>query len=131
MKTNAKSSQACPVIKTIFLVVVSTATAVSLLLGQGNVTSGGNRWQRFLGWEPSTPPPLILTEAYGLALDRVGTASNRFYCVSASCLEMTNHYFRGWSFVFSNTNGDRARVEVSFDKELRTDPHSRELLGIR
>ena len=37
---------------------------------------------------------------------------------------MTNAGFTGWTFLFSNTNGQRGRVEVFFDKEVVTGARS-------
>jgi len=116
--------------KYFLLISLGIALTVPWILGQGQLTvgSGGNHWQRFLGWDPKQPPPLSLPEGYALAISQVGTATNRFFCVAASSLEMTNYYFRGWAFCFSDANGRRALVEVSFDKELRIDPRSEKLL---
>ncbi len=59
----------------------------------------------------STPPAVALERAYALAIARVGDATNRFWCVSASCVE--DESWR-WVFWFSNSNGQRARVDVAF-----------------
>ncbi len=59
----------------------------------------------------STPPRVGLERAYALAIARVGDATNRFWCVSASCVE--DESWR-WVFWFSNSNGQRARVDVAF-----------------
>ena len=114
--------------KRIFVIVLASAATVGLVIGQGQLTIGGNHWQRYWGWPTNAPPPLTLSDAYSLALADVGQTANRFYCVAASTLEMTNYHFRGWAFTFADTNGQRARVEVSFDRELRTDPRSRMIL---
>jgi hypothetical protein len=119
------------IMKNLLLIFTGVAFLVTIAFGQGQLTvgKGGNHWQRFWGWTPKQPPPLSLPESYSLALARMGSATNRFFCVAASSLEMTNHYFPGWAFVFSNTNGEHARIEVSFDKEFRIDPRSETLLG--
>ena len=114
--------------KRAILSILGIVLATGFLLAQGTVTVGGNRWQRFWGWKPTTPPPLTIVEAHALAVAHIGSATNRFYCVSANCLEMTNYTFRGWAFTFSDTNERQARVEISFDKELRIDLRSQELL---
>jgi hypothetical protein len=116
--------------KRFLFIGMGVALMTSWMLGQGQFTPrhGGNHWQHFWGWNPKQPPPLSLPESYSLTLAHIGRATNNFFCVSASSLEMTNYYFRGWAFSFSDTNGRRARVEVSFDKELRTDPQSEKLL---
>ncbi len=114
--------------KRIIFLILAALSVAGFLMAQGHVTVGGNHWQRYWGWPTNAPPPLALPDAYSLALAHVGSATNRFYCVAASTLEMTNYHFRGWGFTFSNTNGQRARVEVSFYKELRTDPRSERTL---
>lgn len=112
-----------------FLIAAFASLAIgSFVLGQGQLNIGGNHWQRYWGWPTNAAPPISLPEAYSLALAHVGPATNRFYCVAASSLDMTNFHFRGWSFTFSSTNGQQARVEVSFDKELRADPRSEKIL---
>jgi hypothetical protein len=52
-----------------------------------------------------------MLEAYAAATALMGTATNRFYCVSASCLGNT---LPGWIFSFSNTNGEMAHIEYYF-----------------
>ena len=83
----------------------------SLLFAQGLVISGGGK-----PYDPKAPPAISLPEAYAMVTARMGTATNRFYCVSASCLE-TMHY-AGWTFGFSNTNGERATIKVFFDSRI-------------
>jgi hypothetical protein len=81
----------------------------SILFAQGHIFSGPGR-----PYDPKTRPQTEIQAAYLLAVARVGPATNRFYCVSASCLEKTLPSYAGWVFLFANTNGDRARVEVYF-----------------
>lgn len=116
--------------KNLLLAFTCAAFIATVVFGQGQLTvgKGGNHWQQYWGWTPKQPPPLSLPEGYALAIGHIGGATNRFFCVGASSLEMTNYYFPGWAFVFSNTNGQRARVEISFDKELRIDPRSAKVL---
>jgi hypothetical protein len=102
--------------------------AAGILFAQGTLVSGGKRWTSVQTYDAKTPPPLALAEAYALGLNRVGRATNRFYCIHASCLELTNNGFTGWTFWLSNTNGQRARVDVFFDKEVYIDPQSSETL---
>lgn len=108
-----------------------TLAAVFLFAQGTTIPPGDNHWQKYWGWEPTKPPPLALPDAYALVLAHIGSATNRFYCVTASCLEMTNYGHRGWAFSFSDTNGQHARVQVTFDKELYTDPRSRQVLGTK
>lgn len=64
--------------------------------------------------------PLALPEAYSLAVAHVGAATNRLWCVSASCLEEAKSFsfVTRWTFGFSNTNGEITRVIVFFDKTV-------------
>src|SRR5262249_44848314 len=91
-----------------------------LLLGQGPVTSGPGR-----PYDVRTPPPIPLSSAYAMALSRIGPATNRFYCVSASCVETTLPSYAGWVFWFSNTNREQARVEVYFESKAVHIPDAR------
>ncbi len=109
------------------IVCLVTIGGAGLLVAQSIVMSGGNRLSPFQTYDPKTRPPLTLPEAYPLAVAKLDTTAvrlgttNRFYCVTASCLEMTNHGFTGWTFGFSNTNGQRIRVSVFFDKQTTCD----------
>jgi hypothetical protein len=107
--------------KQIILVGLLFASIAGLALGQGTRISAGKRWSPFPSYDPKTRPPLPLPEAYGIALARMGAATNQLYCVSASCLEMTNNGFTGWTFLFSNTNAQHTRVRVFFDKAVSLD----------
>lgn len=81
------------------------------------------------GYYPTTPPPLALQEAYQLALTALGAGTNRFYCVSTTCLKrlptISNraglHDGQGWTFEFSSTNGVQKHVAVYFDKATTID----------
>jgi hypothetical protein len=71
----------------------------------------------------SSPPPLVLSEAYTKALAALGDATNHFYCLSATCLNplpsisgTVGGFDKGWMFEFANTNGAFKRVHVFFDK---------------
>jgi hypothetical protein len=96
--------------KPILLSLMTVATA-SWLLAQGYVFSGvGPKY------DPKTPPPLSLPEAYTLATAHLGVRTNQFYCVKASCLERIQ--YAGWVFGFSSTNGQTAHLIVWFDKNV-------------
>jgi hypothetical protein len=118
--------------KRLIVAVSAAAVGAVFLFAQGRTfPPGGNHWQEYWGWEPPKPPPIALPDAYALVLAHIGSATNRFCCVTASCLEMTNYGHQGSAFSFSDTNGQHARVQVTFDKELYTDPGSRQLLGAK
>jgi hypothetical protein len=107
----------------IFMLAALTACS-GLLFAQG--FSGSSQHPTY---DPKMPPPLALPEAYTLVLTRIGAATNRFYCVTASWLEKNNEWSKGWTFGFSNTNGEIAQVKVFFfDKQVFIDAHSAELL---
>ena len=112
------------------LVALGTLLAAGLLLAQGSThPPSSNSWRRFESpYDPKTPPPVQLCEAYALVLTRCSIDTNRFFCQTAGCLQPTKRGLPGWTFCFSNTNGERACVEVSFDKEVDMDTRSRDLL---
>ena len=97
--------------RVLFLALVLAGTA-GLLFAQGRLSSGPG-----MPYDAKTPPPLSLSQAYALALGRIGPATNHFYCLSASCLDKTLPQYAGWVLWFSNTNGERARVEVYFQSK--------------
>ncbi|HEX5217995.1 MAG TPA: hypothetical protein VFZ59_00370 [Verrucomicrobiae bacterium] len=128
MKTRfLQNISASALVKLAFVWLV-VGTAVCLTFSQGTVTSGNNRWTPVQSYDGKTPPPLTLPEAYEIALDRLGEVTNRFYCLTASCLEMTNRGYTGWTFCFANTNAQRARIDVYFDKATHLSPQSEEVL---
>lgn len=106
-----------------FLILLSAGVlAAGLLLGQvgnGPFPPGGVRPPK--PYDPRTPPPLLLPDAYALAvghLEREGTSTNEFYCLSASCLDYTN-VMPGWWFTFSNISGQHMDIWVGFDRSTR------------
>jgi hypothetical protein len=100
---------------TLFYAALAVLFGVTLVFGQGLIISGGRRWSRIQEYDPKTRPPLSLPEAYTLALDNLAADTNRFHCVTASCVESTNKGFTGWMFRFADTNGQRLPVMVFFD----------------
>lgn len=104
---------------------LASMVLVGFAFAQSIVTSGGRRWSPFRTYDGKSKPPLSLPEAYVLAQGRIGEATNRFYCGKASSLEMTNKGFTGWTFWFSNTNAEQARIDVFFDKEVYRNPKRR------
>ena len=80
------------------------------------------------GSDQKRPPPLALSEAYALATARLGSATNRLFCVSATCVEPPTFMTTGWTFGFSDTNGQIAKVKVFFDKIVYIDPRITEPL---
>jgi hypothetical protein len=93
--------------KRIFAPVFALSAVTGLVFAQGWVFEGPGP-----PYDSKKPPPQSLPEAYAVAVADIGAATNRFYCVSATCLE--KHHYAGWTFSFSNTNGQTARVVVFF-----------------
>ena len=96
---------------------------VGFLFGQGLAGSSHHP-----SYDLKRPLPLTLPEAYLLAIGQVGPATNRFYCITASCLEKTDQWSTGWTFSFLNTNAQRATVNVFFNKHVSIDPQSAKIL---
>ena len=97
------------------------------LFAQGQFGSQSSR--RFESpYDPKSRPPVSLSEAYPLACAYLGNVTNRFYCVSATCLEVGKSGFPAWKFSWSATNGESAYLEVTFDKEVYLDPRTQMLL---
>ena len=89
------------------------------LVAQGIYSISGNPDRQPRRYDPKTPPPLGLPQAYELAMEYVKNATNQFWCVAASCqadwgLGTMTH----WEMGFSNTNGDHTNVLVFFDKTV-------------
>ena len=105
--------------KKALLIVTLISIVTGLLLAQ-SIIDGRRVFGRPWSYDPRTNPPLALPEAYSMALAHIGSATNQFHCVSASCIEMTNNGWTGWTFAFWNTNGQRGRVNVYFDKKVET-----------
>ncbi len=65
-------------------------------------------------------PPLALPDAYALAFAKAnaGISNGGYYCVSASCLGLTNNGETGWDFHFLSTNSQPLTVVVYFDSEV-------------
>src|SRR5262249_36499369 len=80
------------------------------------------------GFNQKMRPPLELPEAYTLATTRLGAATNRLFCVSATCVEPVNSSTQGWTFGFSNTNGQIAKVKVFFNRDVFIEAPDAELL---
>ena len=98
----------------LFAAVAITA-ATGLLLGQGFVTSSHHTQ-----YDPKSQPPMSLSEAHELAMAHVGAATNRLWCVTATCLDETKHssFITHWTFGFSNTNAELTKVVVFFDQTV-------------
>jgi len=91
-----------------YLITAAALFAIVCIgLAQGLVHSG-----RESLFDPKEPPPTSLPDAYVAVLTRLGKATNRFHCISATCLEQTG--YRGWTFTFANTNGEMARIHYFF-----------------
>jgi hypothetical protein len=118
MKTKHENTLQCSL-----LVALAIMISVGAIMAQG---WAGSNYLR--DHDMRKPPPLALPVAYKLALGQLGDVTNRFHCVSATCLTGTNLWSNGWVFTFSNTNGDHAQVNVYFTGTLGIDPKSRTLL---
>jgi hypothetical protein len=91
---------------------------VAGLLAQSVLSINGyHRLSKYQTYDPKRRPPLALPDAYALAVAKLPrVVTNRFHCISASVLEMSgSNGLTGWTFWFSNTNGDRASIWVFFD----------------
>jgi hypothetical protein len=97
--------------KKISLLALILGGTAGWLFAQGYVFSGTGP-----AYDPKTPPPLSLPEAYKLATAHLGARTNQFYCVKASCLERVQ--YAGWVFGFSSTNGQTAHLIVWFSKNV-------------
>jgi len=121
--------------KRILIIILGTGVAAGLL-AQSIITNGGTRsfqppsYGSFqpLSYDPKTRPPLALPDAYALAMRKLAEipgATNRFHCISGSCVEMScRNGWTGWTFWFANTNGDHAYLWVFFDRHVATEPWS-------
>lgn len=100
-------------------IVIAIATVMVVAQGNGPVSNGSRRYAK--PYDLKAPPPLALSDAFALALAYMGPATNRFYCVSATCLPDSRGGAPGWWFTFSDTNGQLFRIETCFDKDIFTD----------
>jgi hypothetical protein len=103
--------------------LLPAASAVGFVFAQG--WSGNSHLPTF---DSKKRPPLALPQAYAVAERHIGPATNRFFCVTATCVDSTNTVSTGWSFGFSDTNGSHATVKVLFNTEVWIDEHSATLL---
>jgi hypothetical protein len=69
-------------------------------------------------WPDNKRPRLDLGDAYQCALVALGSATNQFYCVCASC-QLPRPADGEWMFSFFSTNGLAKHAFVSFDKTTR------------
>src|SRR5262245_45075739 len=105
--------------------VTHVITTLVIVIGIGAVFAQGWSGSSHLPtFDFKRPPPLTLPQAYAVAEKRIGTATNRFYCLAASCLDPTNKVSTGWVFEFSNTNGERAVIKVLSNTEVWIDERS-------
>ena len=99
-------------------------TSCTMLLSQGYTGSSISP----AAYDFKSTPPIDLPTAYKLAVAHVGAATNRFFCITASCLNATNKTSTGWTFVFSNTNTTNVKVKVFFNGEVSIEPQNAFLL---
>jgi hypothetical protein len=112
--------------KTVVLCVLMALIATSFIFAQGRLSK---REGFLISYNPkATPPPLLITDAYVLALEKTKQrekdegSTNQYYCVAASCSSMTNLGATGWEFQFFSTNGRPINVIVYFDKDVIIGP---------
>jgi hypothetical protein len=128
MKTEIPSTNKT-VVRIGIVISVTLAVMAGILAAQDGPYRGPNTNTRYRSaYDPKTQPPLEMTSAYELAMAYLGTHTNRFYCIDASCLALTKRGLPGWTFSFSNTNGQRATIEVTFDKAVGPDAPTSVLL---
>jgi hypothetical protein len=102
------------------LLCADTLPGIRFLLAQGQTGSSYHP-----AYDINKPPPINLVEAYGLAAQHLGEATNRVHCVTATCHDRDGSRSAAWTFEFSNTNGHRANVKVFFsDKSVWIDPNT-------
>ena len=75
---------------------------------------------RRIMWPDTKPPRLSLPDAYGCAISAIGTATNQYHCVRASCL-ISRSPDGEWMFTFCSTNGAFKTAFVFFDKTTRVE----------
>lgn len=103
-------------VKRAFIPLLLLTAVAAVLLAQGISGTGGVQAQRY---DPRTPPPLTLPQAYTLAMTYIGTATNQFWCVSGNCQpDWGSTTITHWEFGFTNTNGQQTNVLVFFDKTV-------------
>ena len=103
---------------------VMLLSLVRFALGQG--LTGNSHHPMY---DLKKPPPVSLVEAYHLATTHLGEATNRVYCVGATCSGEETGWSAGWVFEFSNTSGQHAVVKVFFsNKDVWTDPKTADAL---
>jgi hypothetical protein len=119
MKTDSQGTFLMIINRSAVTVLLAVAAVGLFAQGVGPIS---NNWRKYTKpYAVRAAPPLSLSDAYSLSQAFMGDATNRFYCVSASCLEPTKAGLPGWSFAYYNANGQRVGVEVYFDKDANTD----------
>jgi hypothetical protein len=107
------------------LLCAATLAGIRFLLAQGEAGSSHHPT-----YDVNKPPPINLVEAYGLAAQHLGEATNRVHCVTATCHDRDGNRSAAWTFEFSNTNGHRANAKVFFsDKSVWIDPKTASALN--
>jgi hypothetical protein len=104
-------------------ITILLATAAIVCMAQINSFSPTKNVAPPTPYDKKIPPALSLNIAYNKAVQALGTSTNKYYCISTTCLnhlgmvgssEGFSEY--GWTFIFSNTNGTITNVYVFFDK---------------
>jgi hypothetical protein len=96
-----------------FIVIIAARAVLATAVLAQSIISGGPRPDL-----RKDKPPVTLSEAYTLALHKLGTETNQFHCVEASSRTSNSKGFRGWVFTFWSTNDVHFEVFVSYGREV-------------
>jgi hypothetical protein len=86
------------------------------------ILATGISFAYLMQWSTSKKPTLSLPEAYGLAMQSLGSLTNDYHCIAAKT--QISGLGPNWKFVFFNTNSpskvtDSKLVFVYFDKSKK------------
>jgi hypothetical protein len=69
--------------------------------------------------DKGSPPRLSMPDAYSCAVAALGSTTNQFFCITATCAKSEHQNDGVWYFIFSNTNGVKKTTYVYPDKKTR------------
>jgi hypothetical protein len=90
----------------------------TFVLALVTLMAGGIALARVIAYDEKKPPRLPLPDAYHLAMQALGTDTNKFHCISAGTL-ISRSPDGEWLFTFCDTAGAKKNVFVFFDKQTR------------